>query len=335
MSGLALCLPSRAGLGAADVAEYARAAETAGFAAVFVAERCADSLVLAHSAALATERVTVGTAIANAVLRHPVALAMTAATLAEESGGRFVLGLGVANPGLNEGVLGLPAIRPVQYMREYVEVLRSVLSGRAEPPAGQYFAVTGFVPDRPVTAPVPIYLAGLLPTMLGLAGELADGVFLNLMSTAALPAVRRHINTGLARAGRTHGDIVVACLLPCCLADDPRAAALAARQVVAGYALHPAAAQLFAESGFASTLAEIRERMVGDDPDAAASVSDEMIDAFVVHGRPDVLPGRIRAYREAGVDLPVLFPMAVGGEWRTCADHVISSTSTREDPSHA
>lgn len=323
MSGLGLSLPSRSGMAAAEIAELAAAAEAAGFDAVFVAERCADGLALAHSALLATTRITVGTAIANAVVRHPVMTALTAATLAEESGGRFLLGLGVANAALNENVLGLPAIRPVRYMREYVGVLRAVLSAHAVPPGGEYFDVSGFVPDRALSAPPPIYLAGLLPRMLALAGEVADGVLLNLMTTGALPGARRNIDIGAARTGRAPSDVPVACLVPCCIDPDPRAAAEAARQIVGGYALHPAAAQLFADSGFADQLAEVRRRHNAGDPKAADSVSDEMIDALVVHGEPDVVPERVRAYRSAGVDLPVLFPMAVGGHWRPCADHVI------------
>jgi len=332
MSGLAVSLASRSGVSAAEVADLARSAEAAGPDAVFLAERVADSLALAHSALLATERLTVGTAIANAGVRHPAMTAMTAATLAEESGGRFVLGLGVANAALNETMLGLPATRPVSYMREYVGVLRSILYGHPEPPPGEYFTVTGFVPDRPPNAGVPIYLAGLLPKMLALAGELADGVLLNLMTTAALPAVRRHIDTGLTRAGRTRVDLVVACLLPCCISADTEAAARAARQVVAGYAMHPAAGKLFSNSGFAPELLKIRERLTDGDERAAESVSDAMIDAFIVHGRAEVLPERIQAYRDAGVDLPVLFPMPVNDGWIPAMDRVIRAAEPFRSP---
>jgi len=323
MTGLAMSLASRSGASATEVAGFARIAETTGFDAFFIAERCADSLALAHSALLATQRLTVGTAIANAAVRHPVSTAMTAATLAEESGGRFLLGLGVANPALNEAVLGLPPARPVTYMREYVGVVRSVLDEDAEPPAGAYFSVSGFCLDRPPKARVPIWLAGLLPKMLSLAGELGDGALLNLMSTAQLPSTLGHIETGLVKSGRRRDEFVVACLMPCCISPDVDAAARAARAVVAGYAMHPAAGQLFSASGFADELAEVQERLTGGDENAAASVSDAMIDALVVHGGPDVLPERVNAYRDAGVDLPVLFPMPVEDGWLTAIDRVL------------
>ncbi len=328
MNDLAISLASRSGASAAEVGELARRAEAGGFDAVLIAERSADALALAHTALLSTERVRVGTAIANAAVRHPAMTAMTAATLAEESGGRFLLGLGVANPALNERVLGLPAIRPVQYMREYVGVLRAVLDGRPQPAPGDYFSVAGFIADRPTRTSVPIYVAGLLPKMLSLAAELADGVLLNLTTTAALPAVMDHINDGLARSGRTRSEIVVASLLPCCISSDAAAAARAAREVVAGYAMHPAAGKLFAASGFAEELACVRERLTGGDQNAAASVSDAMIDALVVHGGSDVLPGRIQDYRDAGVDLPVLFPMPVDDGWIPAIERVIHAAST-------
>ncbi len=327
MNGLAVSLASRSAISAAEAADLARTAEVAGFDAVFLAERCADSLALAHSALLATERITVGTAIANAAVRHPAMTALTAVTLAEESKGRFLLGLGVANAALNERVLGLPAIRPVAYMREYVGVLRSVLEGGVEPPPGEYFPVAGFAPDRRSSARVPVFLAALLPRMLALAGELADGVFLNLLATAALPAARSQIDAGLARAGRAPADIVVACILPCCISLDAHAAARAARQVVAGYAMHPAAGAVFSDSGFADELLRVRERIASGDKNAAAAVSDAMIDALIVHGGPDVLPERIQAYRDAGVDLPVLFPMPVDDGWTASMNDVIRYAS--------
>lgn len=323
MNGLAVSIASRSGICATEVADLARSVEAAGLDALFVAERCADSLALAHSALLATQRITVGTAIANAAARHPAMTAMTAATLAEESHGRFVLGLGVANAALNEGMLGLAPTRPVQYMREYVGVLRSVLSGQPGPAPGDYFAVTGLAPDRAPSAAVPLFMAGLLPRMLALAGELGDGVFLNLMTTDQLPVACSHIEAGLSLSGRTRSDVVVACLLPCCIAPDAKAAARAARQVVAGYAMHPAAGRLFAKSGFASELLLVRDRLTSGDPDAAASVSDDMIDALVVHGPPEVLPGRIQAYRDAGADLPVLFPMPVADGWADAIESVM------------
>ena len=330
MNGLAVSLASRSGLSAGEMGRFASEAEGSGFEAFFVSERCADAFVLAQAGLDATHRITVGTAVANAPARHPAMAAMTAMTLAEESHGRFLMGLGVANPLLNEGQLGLPPRRPLAFMREYVAVVRSVLSGDGGIPGGESFPGSGFVPDRRPDVEVPIFLAGLLPRMLGLAGEVADGVFLNLMTTAGLPEVHEHIEAGLARADRARSDLVVACLVPCCLSADADAAARAARRVVAGYARHPAAGRLFAANGFESDLARVRERLDHGDDAAADAVSDAMIDAYVVHGAQDRLPERVAAYRDAGVDLPVLFPMPVDDGWSAGIARVLRAASTTE-----
>jgi alkanesulfonate monooxygenase SsuD/methylene tetrahydromethanopterin reductase-like flavin-dependent oxidoreductase (luciferase family) len=90
--------------------------------------------------------VRVGTAIANAALRPPVLAAKTAAQLDQASGGRFLLGLGVANEVMNSR-FGLPPFPALRMISEYTAVVRAVLAGRSH--EGQLFR-TGLVPlDSP------------------------------------------------------------------------------------------------------------------------------------------------------------------------------------------
>ncbi len=98
---LGLSIASHSGLEPARIGALASAAELASFSAVFVAEGHGDALSLCHPVIAATERVRVGTAITNAALRPPVLAAKTAAQLDQAAGGRFVLGLGVANLVMN------------------------------------------------------------------------------------------------------------------------------------------------------------------------------------------------------------------------------------------
>ena len=102
-----------------EIGELARAAEKAGFSAAFVAEGNGDALTLCHALVAATDSIAVGTAITNAALRPPVLTAKTAALLDDASGGRFRLGLGVANAA-NNAQFGLPALPPLQMIEEYV-----------------------------------------------------------------------------------------------------------------------------------------------------------------------------------------------------------------------
>ncbi len=147
-AGLALSLPTRSGSHGSDLARLARQAEEAGFAAVYIAERVADSLAICHHLLAETTTIAVGTAVANARARQPVVAAMTAMALQETSGGRFRLGLGVANAHLNEERLGLPPVSPVAWMAEYVEVVRQTCAGGPVHVHGTYFRVDGLELDR-------------------------------------------------------------------------------------------------------------------------------------------------------------------------------------------
>jgi 5,10-methylenetetrahydromethanopterin reductase len=130
---------------------------------VFVAEGNGDALALCHPVAAATRHVRVGTAITNAALRPPVLAARTAAQLDHASGGRFILGLGVANPVVNARY-GITPFAPLAMIEEYAAVVRAVLAGDPAGYDGRVFR-TGMVPldSPPVRAALPIYLAALGP----------------------------------------------------------------------------------------------------------------------------------------------------------------------------
>ena len=181
---LGLSIASHSGLPPAKVGALAGAAELAGFSAVFVAEGHGDALALCHPVAAATRHARVGTAIANAALRPPVLAAKTAAQLDQASNGRFILGLGVANSVMNER-FGIAPFAPLAMIEEYAAVVRAVLAGSPTGYDGQVFR-TGMVPldSPPIRTELPIYLAALGPRMLELAGRIADGVILNLMTAA-------------------------------------------------------------------------------------------------------------------------------------------------------
>ncbi len=214
-SPLGLSVASHSGLAAGPVGELAASAEAAGFSAVFVAEGHGDALSLCHPVIAATRRVRVGTAIANAALRPPVLAAKTAAQLDQASGGRFLLGLGVANEVMNSR-FGLPPFRPLGMIGEYTAVVRAVLAG--QPHDGALFR-TGLVPldSPPVRTALPVYLAALSPRMLALAGQIADGVILNLMSPAqAAEAARLVREAAAAPAGTRRASRSCAWCTPAC-----------------------------------------------------------------------------------------------------------------------
>ncbi len=151
--------------------------------------------------------------------------------------------------------------------------------------------------------------------MLGLAGRIADGVILNLMSPAQAGQAASQVRAAAAAAGRDPATVEVACVVHCCLSADDQAAAAAARDVVPRYVLHPAVPRLFGEHDGVS-LQAVRERLLaGDRAGAVALVPQQVADGFVAHGDARACARRLAGYRAAGVDLPIVFPMPVGGQW--------------------
>lgn len=319
---LALSVATRSGLSVAAVAELARRAEQQGLDAFYLAESASDAFVLAQAALGATADIEVGTAVANARLRHPAASAMTTAMLDDWSGGRFRLGLGVSNARFNEGWLGMPPVAPVDFMRDYLAAVREVLQPSA--PGTDGGAPPAFALDRPPARAIPLALAALQPRMLRLAGEVADSVLLSLTTPRSIGAVLDEIRRGTARRPDGRDAVRVECVLPCCFDDDLAAARRAGRGVVIGYARHPAATRLFAERGYAAELTAVVTALDSGDVDAAHAVlGDEMVDDFVLVGDPAACADRIASYLAQGVDRVILFPLPHDGDWESAVSAAI------------
>src|SRR5438093_12378875 len=125
---LALAVIPGAGWTASQVQTIAREAEEAGFDAIFATEVNNDVMATAQLMGTATRRITVGTWIANIYLRHSYVCAQGAALIADATGGRFVLGLGVGHPTVNSA-LGIEMIDPPGALRRYVSGVRMWLKG--------------------------------------------------------------------------------------------------------------------------------------------------------------------------------------------------------------
>src|SRR5919198_385314 len=114
--------------------ERAQIAEQLGYEAVFVTQTTTrDGLMTLNAYAPHTKSIKLGTGVTPALPRHPVALAIEAATLDELSGGRLILGIGPSHALTMQNWYGLPFDRPFAQMREYVRILRSIFTtGGAE-----------------------------------------------------------------------------------------------------------------------------------------------------------------------------------------------------------
>jgi F420-dependent oxidoreductase-like protein len=192
-----------------------KAADRMGAYAVWTAEAYGSDCItpLAWIGAQ-TERIRLGTAIMQMHARTPANTAMTAMTLDQLSGGRFLLGLGLSGPQVVEGWHGLPYGKPLGRTREYVSIVRAIFK-REQPVVhdGAHYQIPyrgldasglgkplkSIIHGRP---DIPIYLAAIGPKNVELAAEIADGWLPIFFSPRHYDQVYKpHIEAGLAKAG--------------------------------------------------------------------------------------------------------------------------------------
>src|SRR5712692_9063222 len=167
----------------ASALTYAVEAERLGIDSAWTAETWGydGATPLAYLAAKTTQ-LRLGTGILQIGARTPAMIAMTAMTLASLSSDRFMLGLGVSGPQVIEGWHGVSFARPLQRLREVVEIVRMVTRGERLVYHGEIYDLPlpggegkALVPGARPRPNLPIYLATLGPKSLELTGELADG----------------------------------------------------------------------------------------------------------------------------------------------------------------
>ena len=203
------CLPAH------QMADAARTAELLGFDHAWFPDSqllWRDAFATMTAAALATDRIGIGTAVTNVVTRHPTVIASAARTVAELAPGRFVLGVGAGNSSVLPA--GLPVSSQAQ-LRERLALVRRLLAGQM----CDFGTVRSRLRDpRPG---VPVYLAASGPRNLRLAGELADGVILlSGVSTGVLAAGLGNVERGAHAAGRSLRDLDVVVSAYCQVTDD-------------------------------------------------------------------------------------------------------------------
>ncbi|GAA5201635.1 LLM class F420-dependent oxidoreductase [Rugosimonospora acidiphila] len=233
-----------------------------------------------------------GTAIAGVFQRGPALLAMNAAGLAELAPDRFVLGVGAASPAIVQRWNGVPYERPVRRVRESVEFLRAALAGEKLP--------GGFRLERPPATPPPILVAALRPTMLRLAGSLADGAILNWLSAEDVARVVPYVHEG-------GPDKRIVARVFLCPTESPDVVRAAAKRMLAGYLTVPGYAEFHRWLGREQRLEPIwRAWHAGDRRAAVGAVDDALVDELLVIGTPRECAEHVRRYVHNGVQVPVL-----------------------------
>lgn len=292
-----------------DRAELAQWAEERGFEDAWTAEITdPDAFVVLAAAALRTERIRLGTAIIPLGVRTAPHLAAATASVAELAPGRVALGIGVSSKVIVEDWNGLPYDRPLQRARETLDVLRAVLSGERTRHEGEQIRSNGFRLRHPPTERPPILLAALNERMLELAGELADGVYLNFIPAEAVPRAVEALHRGMAQAGRAESPEVVLAI-PTSVTDDPDQARAAFAHGLAFYLTAPPYQRALEWYGYEEEVARAREAWAGRDMDAVrAAISRRLLDGIGAFGTAEHCRERLAAFVDAGIETVVISP---------------------------
>ena len=291
----------------ARIGEFARQAETAGFAGLWVTEAAHNPYIAAALAAEAAEGLVIGTDVAIAFPRSPMVTAQAAWDLAALSGGRFILGLGTQVKAHLERRFSVPAERPAARIREYIVALRAIFDAfakraplRFEGEFHRFSLLTDFFDPGPIEVPdPPIYLAGVNERLGQVAGEVADGFCVHPLNSPKYLAevLRPSIEEGAKKAGRDAA--AVSLVAPVFVVvdepgSDPDRQRDAVRLQIAFYGSTPSYGRVFEVHGrpdLGSRLGSLLR--AGDHPAMAAAIDDELLDAFSVTASWDGLAGAL------------------------------------------
>jgi alkanesulfonate monooxygenase SsuD/methylene tetrahydromethanopterin reductase-like flavin-dependent oxidoreductase (luciferase family) len=305
MSRLGVVLSTATEAPPKEFVQLGQLAEEKGFEAILVNEGRGDALACSEAIALGTSRIKVGTNIANIYFRHPFLAALTAATIAELSEGRLVLGLGISHRPLIES-LGMKMEQPRQYMREYVRTVKNTLAGK---PFGAFFR------PRPSAHPVPLYVAAVTVESAEVGGELADGIMPFLPARSYLTQLVAAARSAARRAGNELSPLDCIVSIPTFISDDLEQARSAARYNLAFFAQLPFYRKQWRRCGFVDEVNSLQEAWKRNDRRAAAAlVSNRMVDEVCVFGPPSLCREQLAAFHEAGAALPVIAVSPVNEE---------------------
>jgi len=262
-----------------------------------------------------TSRIRLGTGIMQAGTRTPALVAMTAMSLNAMSHGRFLLGLGVSGPQVIEGWHGIRFERPIQRLREIVEIVRRATRGERLEfkgslyelplPGGEGKALRSAAKPQPN---IPVYLATLSPKSLEMTGEIADG----WLGTSFMPDHARvffdHLETGAKRAGRTLRSLDLQAGGVVAFSDDlerlipPRKPGLAFSLGAMGSRQHNFYNDAYKRAGYTDVAREVQRLWLdGRREEAAARVPDELVLKTNLLGTEAMVRRRLELYRDAGV----------------------------------
>lgn len=297
------------------------AAEALGYDSVWTSEAYgSDALTPAAWILARTSRIKVGTAIVQMPARTPTCTAMSAMTLSEMSGGRFILGIGPSGPGVIEGWYGVAYGKPLTRTREYIDILRKVFAREAPlEHSGELYQIPYRGEDasgvgRPMKSilhsqhRIPIYTAAITPAGLRCAGEVADGVFPIWMNPERADLIGAHVAEGFAKSSRdtSRDEFDIAPLVNVVMGDDLDACRMRVKQHLALYigGMGPKGHNFYTDyagrMGYKEEAEQIQTLYLGGKKvEATAAVPDRLVDECALVGPAGRIRERLGAWQAA------------------------------------
>jgi len=243
----------------------------------------------------------IGSSIINIYSRSPSLIAMGAATVDTISNKRLVLGLGTSSQPLVEDFHGDKFERPLNRMKEYVEIIRLILSGKMINYSGKIFSLKNFsLLIKPPRNTIPIYLAAVNQRMVELSWKIADGVIFYLRP-------KSEIKSTLSKM-QSQKKIDASLQIITCVHSDSEKAMIRAKKTLAFYvSVGKIYREFLASNGFKNETKNIFEEYEKNGlKNNHELVPESMVNELCIAGTPDECKNQLKQFRNTGIDLPII-----------------------------
>jgi len=247
------------------------------------------------------ENPKIGSSIINIFSRSPASIAMGAVTVDTISKGRLVLGLGTSSNAIVENFHGMDFKNPVSRMKEYVEIIRLILSGKPVDYSGNIFNLKNFtLLVKPQRQKIPIYLAAINQKMVELTWEIADGVIFYLRPQEEM---KKTIQTM-----QTKRKLDVTCQIITCVSENSESAIDRCKKTIAFYvSVGNIYREFLSKNGFQSETKNIFDEFKKSGfSHNHEFVSDKMLRSLAISGDQESCIRQLQKFRQTDIDLPIL-----------------------------
>ena len=314
MSQIGLVIPYWNDITKDEIIEFAQLAEGLGYDSIWVPEMWGrDAFSILSLIALNTKRIRLGAGIVSVFSRTPAIIAQTTATLDEFSEGRIILGLGTSGPLVIENWHGVKFDQPLRRTREYVEIIRMIVSGQRVNYEGEIFKLTNFsLQFKPFREFIPIYIASIGPKNVRLTGEIGDGWIPFLVPIEYYTQTEDYLRAGAEKGGRVFDSIEVCPYIPALVSDEEDASRRLIKEYIAYYvgSMGTYYSGLISRYGFeeeANSIVEAWKR--GSKEEAIKGVSESLLNSVAITGSAHAGRDKIEEFRKAGAGIPIIiFP---------------------------